>query len=257
MVYGMMGASLIGSFFFLVYFFQRKYISIQFSKQKFIDIAKFCLPMLPHSLSGVVIALSDRLFIKNLLGADAVGKYAVACTFSMIVFVFIQSFVNFWGPWIYKQLSNLDELKRELIVRYIYRFYTFIIPFSLLVWYVCDMILFDIMADKNYSESKSVIIWLCLAFGIQGMYYLLIPIVVESGKTVVLGTFTIFSAFINLFGNYFLIKKLGINGAAISTLLSYSVLFISLYIYEVNTFKFPWFSIYRNKSTLEKSHMIG
>ena len=71
----------------------------------------FGLPLVPHYLSGVILAQSDRIIIANIVGNTEAGLYGVAYSASSVITIFWSAINSSWIPWTYKNLSNKNYKK--------------------------------------------------------------------------------------------------------------------------------------------------
>ena len=101
----------------LIYMRKRKYFSFELDKNEIRSILNISIPLIPHVLGGVVIAMSDRLFIEKMVSIEMVGIYSIGYMFGMIVMLFTDAFIKAWSPWFYKNLANPTDEKKTKIVR--------------------------------------------------------------------------------------------------------------------------------------------
>jgi len=190
----------------------------------FKDIYTISLPLIFHLLGGSIIFLSDRLFIQQMEGLDAVGVYTIGNQFGMITMIVINSIVLAINPWIYKKLANNENILKNL--------YLLMILFFILgsiVW-LSGLFVFPYMVNSKYDEAKDVIGWISLAFIFRGWYQLFYNIVLNEGKTKIFMYITFGAGIINLILNYFLIKSNGMIGAAQATAIAFFIMFVLIYI---------------------------
>lgn len=202
------------------------------------------LPLIPHALGNAIIALSDRLFVNQMVGTSAVGIYTVGYQFGMIMTLIIITFNRIWSPWMYELLAKNKVEDKKLIVRYTYLVggsYMIIAGLITIVSYF----LLPLMTVKAYHKGINFVIWIAMGYAFNGMYTLVFPYAVHVGKTSFLGISTLLAAIINLAGNYFLIKSNGAVGAAQATLISYIFMFLSVWYYSNRIFPMPWFGSFK------------
>ncbi|MEO1559366.1 MAG: oligosaccharide flippase family protein, partial [Cyanobacteria bacterium J06632_19] len=75
----------------------KRYLKFTYDAQETRAILKLSLPLVPHALGGIVIAVSDRLFIEKMVDLKTVGIYTVGYMFGMIVMLFTEAFVKAWN----------------------------------------------------------------------------------------------------------------------------------------------------------------
>ena len=101
----------IGIFFYILNIARGKKF---FSKDYWGFALKFNLPLIPHYLSSIILAQSDRVMIEKMIGGSAVAIYSVAHTFSLVMNIVTNSINSSFIPWTYHKLKekNIADLKR-------------------------------------------------------------------------------------------------------------------------------------------------
>lgn len=188
---------------------------------------KYSLPLLPHSLSGVVTNVVDKIFINNLMTTSFAGIYNIGNTFGSIVFLIASGVNQAFIPWFNEQIkedkyNEIPQKAKLLIVLYS------IIALGL-SFFGKEVIYFA--TPETYHEAWEVIPFIAYAFVFHGVYYFFsAPIFYDiSGRgNRMLPLFTISAAILNIVLNLVLIPKYGIIGGALATLISKFILVISL-----------------------------
>lgn len=241
--YSQVIGTLIGTivFFFigLLYMKKRNYITMDFNKEKIKSILNISLPLIPHVLGGIVIAMSDRLFIEQMVSLEAVGIYSVGYMFGMVVMLFTDAFIKAWSPWFYKNLTNPTDEKKRKIVKYSYIYIFGIFILAALISLVAELIL-PYFVDEKFYNAKEFILWIALGYAVHGVYKIFFPYLVHISRTSFLAVSTVIAAIINLILNYFFIKYYGAIGAAYSTIVSFSVSAMLVFWYQNQNYYMPW-----------------
>ena len=112
-VIGIFASNLFIFFISIIFLHKKDYLRLKFNKTIIFKILKLSVPLIPHVLGGLFIAISDRFFIEKIVGIEAVAMYSIAYTFGLLVSLFTDSFVKAWSPWFYKQLANLTIKKKS------------------------------------------------------------------------------------------------------------------------------------------------
>ena len=234
---------LIGSIVFFIigilYMKKRDYIIMQYNQEKIKSILKISLPLIPHVLAGVVIAMSDRLFIEQMIGLEAAGIYSVGYMFGMLVMLFSDAFTRSWSPWLYKSLVDPTDDKKRKIVKYSYIYIVGIFLLAILLSFVSELIM-PYFVDEKFYQAKEFILWIALGYAVQGVYKIFLPYLVHISKTSFLAFSTMTAAIINLILNYFFIENYGTIGAAYATIASFSVSAVLVFWYQNKNYDMPW-----------------
>ena len=231
---------------YLIFFFaglyllnKRKYIDHKFDKHETKAVLKLSLPLIPHALGGIVIAVSDRLFIEKMISLQAVGVYTVGYMFGMVVMLFTDAFIKAWNPWFFKTLAKPTIKKKHRVVQYTYIYLVLVLVLAFGVTLMGKLML-PYFVEPEYFEASKFIFWVALGYVFFGAYQIFFPYLVHIGKTSFLATSTVVSAIVNLVMNYFLIKKYGAIGAAYATVIAYVLSCILVFWYQKKQFEMPW-----------------
>jgi O-antigen/teichoic acid export membrane protein len=198
--------------------------------------------LIPHALGGVVIALSDRLFIDRMVGKEAVGLYAVGYTFGMIVNLVVEAFNRAWSPWFFREMYKDTEQTRRRIVKFTYAYFVGITLLALTITGVSYLVL-PYMVAIEYQAASIFILWVAVAYAFRGMYTMVFPYLVQTARTNFLGVGMFFTATVNLVLNYVLIKINGPIGAAQATVVAWLMLFLITWAYSSRICPMPWIAV--------------
>jgi O-antigen/teichoic acid export membrane protein len=232
-------------FFIISLLHMRKngFIILRYDREEVRKILKLSIPLIPHVVGGIIIALSDRFFIERMVSLEMVGIYSVGYMFGMVVILFTDAFLKAWSPWFYKMLSDANSTKKLKIVKYSYLYIlvTFIIAFGISIF---AKFIIPYVVDVRYAGAEIYVFWIAIGYAVHGVYKIFFPYLVHISKTAFLGVSTVIAAVLNLIFNYFLIKEFGAIGAAYSTVLSFIVSASLVFWYQNKHFKMPWFFFY-------------
>lgn len=229
--------------FFLVaiwYVWQRRYLKFTLRRDVINSILRLSLPLIPHALGGVVIAVSDRVFIERMVGLEAVALYSIGYSFGMVVGLFADAFVKAWTPWFFKALQEpVDSVKRE-IVRYTYGYCLGVFILAGLIAFVAIVLLPYVVHD-SFLGASDYIFWVSVGCAMQGVYKIFFPYLVHINKTSFLAVSTVICALVNVVFNYYFIFWFGAVGAAYATVVSYALSAVLVFLYQWRYFSMPWF----------------
>lgn len=199
--------------------FSKKKINKKIIKQ----ILNYSLPMIPNALSWWVVNVSDRTIITFFIGAASNGIYTVSCKFSNILNSIFSIFNMSWQE--SASLHINDDDKDYFFTDMINKILMLFSSFSILILVIIP-IFFDMLIGSEYLSSYNYIPILLYANTWNVLICLVGGIYVAVKKTKEIATTTIISAIINILVHLFLIKKIGLYAACISTLVSYLVMAI-------------------------------
>jgi O-antigen/teichoic acid export membrane protein len=185
----------------------------------------------PLIFAGIVVSVYmkiDQLMIKEMLGAKEVGLYAAAVKLSEAWYFIPMAIASS----LYPAIINARVHQKEVYYQKIQNL------FDLMVWIAVSIalpttflstLIVEFLYGKEYLGSSSVLIihiWtgVFVFLGVASSKYLL-------AENFIKKTFyrTFIGALLNIIMNYYLIRIIGIEGAAISTLFSH---FFAAYLYD-------------------------
>ena len=203
----------------------------------------------PLIFAGIVVSVYmkiDQIMIKEMLGAKEVGLYAAAVKLSEAWYFIPMAIASS----LYPAIINARVYQKEVYYKKIQNL------FDLMVWIAVSIALpttflstlvVEFLYGKEYLGSSSVLIihiWtgVFVFLGVASSKYLL-------AENFIKKTFyrTFIGALLNIIMNYYLIRIIGIQGAAISTLVSH---FFAAYLYDIFDKDLRNMFIFKTKSLL-------
>lgn len=217
---------------------------IGFSIPKFTNIKKyisFSIPLIPSNLSNWVLNSSDRYIITIFLGTIFVGYYGPGYTVGNLISLFSSPLFFLLAPVLSKYYDEKKYKEFSKVLRYSTKYYLLIaIPsvfgLSILSKLILTILTTDEIADVGYLITP-YIATSYLLYGLQGIIG---NILVVQNKTKIIGASMSLAAFSNICLNIIIVPLIGINGAALTTLISFIITFIVVFYYssKVKLFNF-------------------
>jgi O-antigen/teichoic acid export membrane protein len=198
-----LGILISGIIFFVIsilYMKSKNYITIALDIKIIKNILEISVPLIPHMIGTIIIAMSDRLFIEKMVGLEAVSNYSIGYMFGMILMILTEAFMRAWSPWFYKQLIKPTNDEKLKIVRYIYLYIIFIFIFAFIISFIAKIIL-PYFVTKYFYGAEEFILWISIGYAIQGVYKIFFPFLVYLNKTSFLAFSTVLAAILNLLLN--------------------------------------------------------
>jgi O-antigen/teichoic acid export membrane protein len=238
---GRIYAPIIISIIFAVYSFYKlsllKPLNFDFQKIKY--ALKLGIPLLPHVLSGFILASFDRLIINQLNGPTDAGIYSFAYNVAIIMSVIVMGMNKSWTPMFLEKIKTNEDKKLEGILSK-YALYIYLAA-ALLILFAKEMSL--LMANINYQSGLSIVPIIIISYVFVFIYSIYALYAFAAKKTILISINTLFAGSLNIALNYLLIPKYGYKAAALATLVSYIVLFALHYINAKFVLKLNVFSI--------------
>ncbi|MGE7991590.1 lipopolysaccharide biosynthesis protein [Pseudomonas sp. NPDC089554] len=204
-------------------------------------LVAFGLPIIPHSISGVVISMSDRLVLGHLKGAAVVGVYAVAAQLSMIMALMVDSLNKAYVPWLYSRLALDQESVRRKLVRLSYVYFVGVLVLAtVLSAVVPEFVVF--IAGEDYAAATGYLPWLFFSGAFTGMYYMVGLYINYAAQNKYLSYASTAAALLTPVACYLLIERHGAVGAAQGALVGQIVLFVITWFCSMRAYTMPWFT---------------
>jgi O-antigen/teichoic acid export membrane protein len=192
----------------------------RFDRKLLKPLLTIAIPLLPNFLIYWIFNSCDKVMITNMLGVGAAGIYSVGSKFghcSQLVYT------AFAGGWQFFALSTMKE-KNQVKINSIIFEYLGIISF-IATTFVCawSYWIFDILFTEEYLDGYIIAPYLFLAPLLQMLYQVIGNQFLIIKKTWPSSFVLAAGAVVNIIINYLTIPILGIEGAAIATLIGYII----------------------------------
>lgn len=191
----------------------------------------FSSPLIFHMISGYILNVGDRFFITYFLGTSQLGNYSVAYQIGLIVSFFFTSFNLAWTPTFFEWMKEgrLQSIRKVKIIVFI------AIPLlaivSIGIWMVLSRHLPNM---SNYNVDLNLIIVITMAYVIASYYRFNSNYYFYYKKTKTLASITIVTGLICVGLYIVLIPRFELMGAAVATLITFILMFLSTYIFKPN-----------------------
>lgn len=199
----------------------RNFFSIKsFSKERLMDLMKIGIPLMPNFIVYWIYNSADKIMIAQLIGTSYTGIYAVA---SRIGHISNLIYTAFSGGWLYFAYSTMKDEDQVQLKSDVFE-YLGAISFACTAMLMCVANLgFSLLFPTEYLEGYLVAPYLFLA-PLLLMLYQVVANQFSIIKKTYLNLFALsLGATVNIILNYMLIKKIGIEGAAIATVSGYVI----------------------------------
>lgn len=200
-------------------FLNRNWFSFKLIDRKILkELLRIGIPLLPNFLIFWVFNSSDKVMITNIIDVGASGVYSVGAKLGHVSQLIYTAFAGGWQFFAFSTMKEKNQVEsNSKVFEYLgvisFVAAAFVFPFSKSI--------FEIFFADEYLEGYMVAPYLFLAplmqmlFQVIGNQFLVIKMTWPS-------FFILFSgAIVNVILNLVLIPKIGIEGAAIATLLGY------------------------------------
>ncbi|ACR79978.1 oligosaccharide flippase family protein [Kosmotoga olearia] len=188
---------------------------------------KIGIPLIPSSLSGIILAQFDRIAIQSIIGSKEAGLYSFAYNIGMILLILLVAANSAWVPWFFRQKAagNSERIKKASYL------FTMLFLISTIGIMAIGPELALFLAPSNFLASVRIIPVIILSYFFQFLYTLYVNYALFKKKTLIISIGSLLAGGINITLNIWLIPGYGYEIAAWTTVFSYFCLFL-----------FHWFS---------------
>ncbi len=225
---------------FSLYFFYKLFKTIHFSfdfqVRKNFKILRTALILFPTSYAALVIQNSDYLLVEKYFGSSVLADYSFAYSISALVLGLSAAINYFWYSFIVS-ISQDDERITKICKKLLYIFCAATV-FILLFFYFATPILISLI-NKQYFSSNKLVLILIPGFLINILIQMFSGILYAKHFEKQLLYAWLIGGILNIVLNLLFLKENGIAYAALTTTLSYCLVFFFLLIslYKKTSYK--------------------
>ncbi len=216
------------------------WIKFNLRKDYIIEALNFGIPLLPHSLALIILAMADRYLIGVFLKFEDLGIYILAMQLAAVLSIFFNSFHNAFTPWLYSQLKKKDYTVNSTIVAFTYLYIVCFVIFGFIALNFAPKIIRIMASSPEYYEAETLISFLIFAQIFTGFYLMHVGYLLYEKRTKLLSAITLSSGMLNIFLILILINPYGIQGVAVATFVSMFVRFSLVWFFSNKVHPMPW-----------------
>lgn len=224
----------------LCLFVTSPYLTLKISFEEIKRQLSFGIKFIFIGIFILIIDISDRFFLKYYFNESVVGIYSANYRLGTVMSLIISAYKFSWTPYFMNLSDNPDNKK---IISNIFTYFVFtglflFLAFSFFIEPVVKIkILGFFILNEAYWSGLSIIPIILLSYFFSGLHTNLTVAPFFSEKTGVLFNVSIAGLIVNTILNLTLIPKYEMAGAALSTLITYIVMFFYLYNRSQQLFK--------------------
>jgi len=221
--FGLIYANFATSLLMVIFFWIRNknfFLKGSYDKNIARDLFKIGIPLIPTFLIYWIYDSMDKIMITNMIGTSEMGIYSIGAKIAQVSQLI---YAGFAGGWQYFAFSTMKDDDQVELNSKVFEYLGAISVLSLVIIYPFIPYIFKMLFTGDYVTGYVVAPYLYLSplllmlFQVAGNQFLVI-------KKSFLSTISLsIGAALNVGLNLILIKVIGIEGAAIATLIGYSV----------------------------------
>lgn len=175
----------------------------------------------------------DVIIMRFFLPYSEIGLYSVGSKLAQYIWLIPDSFKEVLFSRTAKD-DSIDEIKTVLKLN------IFITLFMILAVFIFGKVFINLLYGKEYLDAYQVTIIIFLGIPSMVLYKLINPLYMANGKQKKCFAILFISVLINVIANFIFIPIYGKMGAAISTVLSYTMCGVVLFIDFIRTYHLKW-----------------
>ncbi len=212
-----------GVLLLLVYLGRRRLIDVRaVDWSYFREAAWFAFPLIGYELATVVLDSGDRLLVQHYMGAQPLGYYSAAYNVStyveeaLMVPINLALFPIYMKLWVEKGKQETQAFLSRSLNGFL----------ALAVGVVCLVLLTSrdviiVLASRKFQEAYRLLPVLVVGLLIYAVHIFLNAALLIHKKTATMTRLVVYACVVNIVLNVILIPRIGLQGAALATLISY------------------------------------
>ncbi|MEH7356290.1 oligosaccharide flippase family protein, partial [Neobacillus drentensis] len=220
----LIAANVVSCFFVVIWGGIQRDINIKKVNFKLMkEMLQYSIPLIPNALMWWIMSFSDRYIITIFLGYSANGLYAVASKIPSILNILNSIFFQAWQMSAIEEAESRDKSKFFSNVFNVFSL-TMLVSTSLLLVFL--KLIMDLLVADNYFDSWRYVPFLLLGVVFSSFSSFLGTNYIAAKKTSGVFKTSVIGAILNVVVCIILIPIIGLNGAAIGTMLSFLVIWL-------------------------------
>lgn len=199
----------------------REWFSLkQFDRNLLKPLLAIAIPLLPNFLIYWVFNSCDKVMITNMIGVGAAGIYSVGSKLGHCSQLIYTAFAGGWQFFAFSTMKEDNQVKSNSLIFEYLGIISFAATTIICAW---SYMIFDVIFIEEYISGYIIAPYLFLAPLLQMLFQVIANQFLIVKKTWPNIPILSAGAVLNIIINYLLIPRIGIEGAAIATLLGYVV----------------------------------
>jgi O-antigen/teichoic acid export membrane protein len=209
-----------------VYTFSQTGFSLSLANLR--NMIKYGIPYIPGGVGLFIIHFVDRFLLQRFTSLSEVGIYSLGYKFGMILNPLVNDpFFSIWKPKMF-ELAERKDAKEIYSVMFTY--FLFIEIFLALGISILIKDVLVLISVPAYHSAYKIVPLILLSYVLWGSYFQVQIGILLKKKTRYIACIVAVSAAISLALNFLLIPRIGMWGAALSTLVSFGVTTVLTYV---------------------------
>lgn len=238
---GYIAAGLISNFVFSLasFWLLRGYLIRWLDIPKLKMSLRYGLPLVPHTFSGWMSGLADRMILNSLVNTAVTGIYSIGHTIGGAIAIVATSVSFAWGPLFFSLMKDKGDAAKGEVARFA-TYWVLVMCLAFLLVSVFSREIVTVFAAPQYREAYRVVPLIALGLLFGGFYYIVVGPLFWLGRTNIIATATVTAGLLNVGLNFLFIPGLQMMGAALATALSHLFVFGAIAYFSLRSFPIPY-----------------
>ncbi|MFK7779729.1 MAG: oligosaccharide flippase family protein [Candidatus Gracilibacteria bacterium] len=226
-VYGVVEAALLSACINCIIYFLlvKEFFVFKIDFKMIIEPLMYSLPLIPHSLSGLIFMYSDRIILERYVTLSAIGLYMFSDKVAMVFKILVNEFNSAFSPFFIEKSKQSKELAKKEVQKISLIFIYFTSMLMVIVALFSAELVYFLLDDK-YFDTWKMIPLLSSAYIFRSLYCFSSSGLFFEKQTGKVAIITIVSGLVNIGLNLWLIPKYGVIVAIYTTIFSFFLTFI-------------------------------
>jgi len=187
----------------------------------------FSLPLLPASLSYLIVSVSDRIILERFIPLNDLGIYSVAFTLSLALNIVIQALYKTFEQVIFKKFHDSDFQNVNLKLYKIFSIFVICGGFAIAIF---SREIFLMITSPSFFEGHKLVPAMVIAVIITGLNTYLGTLFIAANKRRLVAVLTTISAIVCITFNLIFVPLFGYWGSIYTTIFAVSIISIVSYL---------------------------
>lgn len=219
---------------------RQELLPLRFDRGDARDALLYGLPLIPHGVGALLIAMSDRVIVASKLGLHEAGVYSAGMQIGLITSLLAEAFNRAYNPWLYGRLAQDNLEVRRGVVRFTYLYFGAALIVGLAIGLAAPVFA-TFLISPTYGDASGNAFWISLGGSFQGMYYMVGLLIAYARKTHWLALVTIVGGLVNVPLTLWLLEAHGAVGAAQAYAIIQGLFFLATWLLSMRVYPMPWF----------------
>lgn len=188
-------------------------------------VLKFVLPMVPHTLAGTLLTMSDRFLLSKFLGNSVLAIYGVAAQLSSGMMLVAMAVCQAWNPMLFRAYKEHGRDADTRVKPMLMRIQAFFAVTAIGILFIGHLVL-DAWMGPSFRSSLTIMPWLIGGMFLQSCYMLYSSTFFYLGRTGLLSLITTLGAVLTVSLNLLMIPKFGMLGAGYTACVSWGLVYL-------------------------------